>query len=220
MKNLFLSSFGSLATLTCLLSFGLPYSSNCQQKAVTETGREVLLFDDNTWRYLDENPSEESEIKLNDKKYTKPSVATFLLKSNKVKMGIWLDPKAWSFKKATNNEDAEFEFQYKNGDLYGMLIAERLEIPIETLRKIAIENGQAAAPDLQIVKEEYRQVNGITVLLLQLNGTMQGIKFSYFGYYFSNTSGSVQFVTYTAQNLLNDYIQKCEELLNGLVEIK
>ena len=71
----------------------------------------------------------------------------------------------------------------------------------------------------EITKEEYRIVNGAKVLLLQMNGTMQGIKFSYYGYYFSNSNGTVQFVTYTSTNLITSYLPKIELLLNGIVEL-
>jgi hypothetical protein len=53
-----------------------------------------------------------------------------------------------------------------------------------------------------------------------MDGTMKGIKFTYFGYYYSNAEGTVQFITYTSQNLLDKYKESIEELLNGLVEIK
>ena len=47
---------------------------------------------------------------------------------------------------------------------------------------------------------------------------MQGIKFSYYGYYYSGEEGTVQFITYTAQNMLEDYRNDCETLLNGFVK--
>jgi len=53
-----------------------------------------------------------------------------------------------------------------------------------------------------------------------MNGTMQGIKVSYYGYYFSNNNGTLQFLTYTSQNLLSDYIDEIEDLLNGFIETK
>ena len=101
-----------------------------------------------------------------------------------------------------------------------MLISEKLEIPLETMKVIALENGQEVAPDLKIVKQEYRNVNGIKVLLLQMDGTMQGIKFSYYGYYYSNETGTVQLITYTAQNLMASYRPFSETLLNGLVKLE
>ena len=203
--------------LLCLLIVSF---SNAQQKAVTETGDEVILYDDGTWKYLDEDQIIANDIPINPNKFETDDKSTFLLKSNTMNIGVYLNPKIWSFKKAVDNSDAEFEFQLKDGDLYGMLISEKVDIPLETMRTIAVENGREAAPDLKIVKEEYRNVNGIQVLLLQMNGTMQGIKFSYYGYYFSNANGTVQFITYTAQSLIETYKPESERLLNGLVELK
>ncbi len=208
MKKLCLSLF--FISTTIIIS--------AQQKAVTETGEEVILYADGTWSYLD-SESEVKEIPVNKKAFKKSKNASFLLKSSRVNLGFWLDPKKWSFKKAANNEDAEYELQLKEGDLYGMIITEKMEVPLEALKDIAIENGRAVAPDLTIVKEEYRTVNGTKVLLIQMNGTTQGIKFSYYGYYYSNSNGTIQFVTYTSQNLLDTYVNDCEELLNGIVVI-
>ena len=206
-------------TLLLLISLFFVNLIQAQQKAVTETGEEVILFEDGTWKYQNEDQISQKETPTNQKKFKKNKESTFLLKSSKLNIGVYLNPKKWSFKKATNNPEAEFELQLKGGDLYGMIITEKVEIPFETLKSIALENGKASAPDIKIVKEEYRIVNGLKVLLLQLNGTMQGIKFSYYGYYFSSPNGTVQFITYTSQNLLDSYKPDSEKLLNGFVEI-
>lgn len=100
-----------------------------------------------------------------------------------------------------------------------MLISEKIQIPIETLKGIAYENAKNAAPDIKIIKEEYRTVNSIKVLMMQMSGTIQGIKFIYFGYYYSNTNGTIQFITYTSENLFKTYFDDIELFLNGLVEI-
>lgn len=202
--------------LFCLSSIVIVHA---QQNAVTQTGEEVILFEDGTWKYQNEEDVKETEIPTNSNAFKKDDNATFLLKSNKLNVGFWLNPKLWSFKKATNNPDAEYEIKLKDDDLYGMILSEKVEIPLKTLKSIALETGKTVAPDLKIVKEEYRTVNGLKVLLLQMNGTMQGIKFSYYGYYFSNTNGTVQFITYTSQNLLDGFKKVCDNLLNGLVEI-
>ena len=204
-----------------LVLFGLLTVSliQAQQKAVTETGEEVILYDDGTWIYQDENQLTDKEIPTNPNKFEKDEESTFLLKSNNLNVGFWLNPKIWSFKKAVENPDAEYELQLKDGDLYGMIITEKVEIPLENLKLIAIENGKAVAPDFKIVKEEYRNVNGLKVLNLQLNGTMQGVKFTYYGYYYSNENGTVQFITYTSQNLMESFKPVSDKLLNGIVEI-
>jgi len=200
----------------CLITIS---SVNAQKKAVTETGDEIILFDDGTWEYQDDVDLKKTEIPTNPIQFKKDDNSTFLLKSSKINLGFWLNPKIWSFKKGDENSESEYEIQLKDGDLYSMILTEKIEVPLETLKAIALENGREAAPDLKIVTEEYRMVNGIKVLHLQMNGTMLGIKFSYFGYYFSNSNGTVQFITYTSQNLIKEYKKECEKLLNGLVEI-
>lgn len=205
-----------------LLITGLILSTLCyaQQKALTETGKEVILHEDGTWTYSESSDVAKTEIPTNSKKFKKSSKASFLLKSSKCNIGVWFDPKKWQFAKAKNNEEAEYEIQLKGEDFYALLIAEKVEIPLETLKEIAFQNGKSVAPDLRIVKEEYRMVNGLKVLFMQMDGTIQGIKFSYYGYYYSNSKGTVQFLTYTSQNLMAEYLEAAEELLNGLVEYK
>ncbi|WP_276365750.1 hypothetical protein [Chryseolinea sp. H1M3-3] len=186
--------------------------------AVTDNGEEVILNDNGTWKYLNDSTLLGSkEIPTNDTKFDKAKNSTFLVKSTKLKIGVWLNTKKWKFGKAVNNDAAEYEFSNLNEDMYGMIITEKLEIPVETLKLAAIQNARTVAPDIQIAKEEYRNVNGTKVLMMEMRGTFQGIKVVYFGYYLTNSSGSTQFLTYTAANLFNEYSTEMEELLNGLV---
>ena len=193
---------------------------SAQINAVTDTGDTVILYDNGTWKYLDDSVTEAREIKTNPKAFSTPSESSFLLKSNVLPLGFNLDPKKWGFQKAQENDEAEFELTLKGEDLYGMILTEKVEIPLASLRALAIENAKLAAPDVTVVKEEYRMVNGLKVLFLQMNGTLQGIKFSYYGYYYSNVNGTLQFITYTAQNLLGDYRIECDKILNGIVSLE
>ena len=190
-----------------------------QIHAITDTGAEVILHQDGTWEYAKGKGEEVIDIKISEKEFKKNESSTFLVKSTKVDIGIYIDPKKWTFSKGKDNPDAEFEFQRKGEDLYGMLIAEKMEIPVTTLRGIAIDNAKISAPDIRVIKEEYRMVNGIKVLLLHMEGTISGLKFLYYGYYYSNSSGTIQLLTYTAQNLLSEYQVDIEEFLNGFVEL-
>lgn len=187
-----------------------------QTSALTDSGEEVILYDDGTWKYV--NPeSIPLMITLNEKEFKSPKDASFKVKSNIVDVAFNINPKIWSFSKADNNPAAEYEFQLKGKDLYAMAICEKVEIPLVALKDISYNNAKSAAPDLEIVEQEYRMVNGVKMLYLQMNGTLSGIKFSYFGYYFSNASGTVQFIAYTSQNMLKEYRKECEDLVNGLV---
>lgn len=205
-----------LITLFGILSFHI---SKAQTKAVTEKGDEVILYSDGTWKYTNDSTIKETEIKTNDHPFIKDKKSTFLVKSNKVNVGIWIDPKAWTFSKNSDNEDAEFQFQKKDEDLYALLISEKMEIPVENLKSIAFDNAKSAAPDIKIINEEYRTVNGIKVLMLQMAGTIQGMRFTYYGYYYSSKNGTIQFLAYTGESLFEQYKESIENLLNGLVEI-
>lgn len=206
--------------LVALIIIGTSVWAAAQKKAVTEDGEEVILNDDGTWSYAsatDEDP--ETVIPINPNLFKKPENAAFLLKSQNVNLGFWLDSKKWTVKKGQNNEDAEFELRSKKGDIYAMVISESIDIPLTNLKAVALENARSVASDLTLVNEEFRNVNGIQVLCLQMDGTLSGIKFSYFGYYYSNENGTVQFITYSSQKVMRDNKLECEELLNGLVEI-
>ncbi len=191
---------------------------NAQINAITDTGDEVILYTDGTWQYLNDSIIENSEISINNKEFIKDAKSTFLVKSKKLNIGIWMNPKSWSFTKGTDNDAFEFQFQKKGDDLYAMLISEKIQIPIETLKGIAIENAKGAAPDIKLTKEEYRNINGIQVLMLQMSGTIQGMRFTYYGYYYSNSNGTIQLLAYTGENLFNDYQNDIELFLNGFVE--
>lgn len=192
---------------------------NAQINAVTETGDEVVLYENGTWKYLKDSHMEASEISVNDMEFSKGLKSTFLVKSKNLNVGIWIDPKAWGFVKGTENDAYEYQFEKKGDELYALLISEKMQIPIETLKEIAVENAKSVAPDIEVVKEEYRKVNGKQVLMMQMSGTIQGVRFTYYGYYFSNSNGTIQLLTYTGENLLDDYLKDIELFLNGLVEL-
>ena len=199
--------------------FLLPFLNFSQTNAVTEYGDQVVLYDDGTWTYIDGQIEEDVEIPINPEQYVKDENSKFLLKSSTLNVGIWIDTKDWKFKKALSNEDAEYELELKKEDLYGTVITEKVEIPLATLRNIALSNAQDVAPDTKINKQEYRTVNGIKVLMLEMSGTMSGIKFGYKGYYYSNENGTIQIILYTAENLMDSYKDSTEKLLNGFVQI-
>ncbi len=190
-----------------------------QKVAITEHGEEVLLYDDGTWK-LKEGPYKETEISLNDTLFVKDPTATFLVRSKHIDVGVWITPKKWTFSTKGDNDDVEYFFRKKQSDLYGMLITEKIEAPVLTLKELAVSNAQEVSPDLRVVKEEFRTVNGKQVLMMQMSGTIQGIRISYFGYYYSSKKGSVQFVIYTGQSLFDENRADIEVLLNGLVELQ
>ncbi|PWG05400.1 hypothetical protein [Polaribacter aquimarinus] len=202
--------------LLIICSFSL--QSFSQIKAVTESGDEVVLYHDNTWKYLNDSINNNKNIITNNHKFETNKKSTFLVKSKTLKVGVYINPKKWSFEKNPDTEAAEYSFQMKNEDLYGMIITEKTQIPLLSLKDLAVENAKEVAPDIQIDKEEYRYVNGKKILMIQMSGTTQQIKFKYFSYYYSSDLGVVQLITYTSLNLFKDYEKRMEDFLNGFVE--
>jgi len=216
-KNL-LYKTNNMKNLALLISLFAFQGIFAQISAVTQNGDEVVLYDNGTWSFAGENKEQEAkEIPLNELVFEKDKSAIFLIKSTKTNTGLWINPKKWNFSKAGNDTEAEYELVLKEGDLYALIITEKMEIPLEALKNIVLENAKNVAPDAKIKHEEYRIVNGLKILQLEIDGTVQGIKFSYFGYYFSNEKGTTQLISYTSQNLMKKSKNVCEELLNGFV---
>jgi hypothetical protein len=210
MKQFFLLCYFAMIAS---ISFG-------QIKAVTSNGDEVILNDDKTWKYVDVALQNQDIFDTNKLIFSKPTDATFVVKSKVINCGVYLDPKKWSFVKSKSGEDSEYEFTLKGKDGYALTIAEKSEIPLETLGIIAFDNAKEIAPDMAIVRKEYRNVNGNTVLSIHMRGTTKGMKITYFAYYFSSPKGAVQLLTYCTSNLFEGYKNEFEELLNGFVLMK
>lgn len=191
-------------------------TSYADQKAITDTGDEVVLYSNGTWSYTDDTVTEKKQIPTNPRPFIKPADAQFMLKSTKNNTACWINTSLWSFQKATTEgAAAEYEFQLKGEDLYGMVINEALTMSIDTLAAIALENAKASAPNAKVLKKEYRSVNNIEVLYMEMSGNMGGIEFTYLGYYYSDASGVSQFISYTGSSLVKRYRPQIDNFLNG-----
>jgi hypothetical protein len=106
---------------------------------------------------------------------------------------------------------------HKDGDVYVMIIYERIEMDPEALKNIAINNAKAASPDTKVTLDEERIVNGTKIHCMKMEGTIQSIKFIYYGYYYAGKAGTLQLLTYTYTNLISEYESDMSDFLNGLV---
>ncbi len=129
---------------------------------------------------------------------------------------ISYDTSKWIAGPSSSNTDAEYEFEHTDGDVYAMIIPERITLEFEMLKEIALENALAVAPDAQVTFEEMRTVNGVELLAMKTSGTMYGIPFEYYGYYYGGTVGTIQFIAYSSTDLMTSYDADITELLNGL----
>jgi hypothetical protein len=196
-----------------------------QIKALTDNGREVILSYDGTWKYSDDNSIKNAvstdSLTTNKTKFTKTSQATFLVKSSIFNVGVFMNPSKWTFAAHRDNEkNPEYRFTLKSGEGYAMMIAEKTQIGLENMRQIAFLNAQKASVDVKETGAEYRMVNNKKILCLKFQGTIQGIKFVYFGYYFSSPNGTIQLLSYTSEQYYDSIQKELENFLNGFVEIE
>ncbi|QKJ64892.1 hypothetical protein [Flavobacterium sp. M31R6] len=195
-----------------------------QTKALTDNGKEVLLFDNGTWTYLQDSSSVNStsidSLTLNKNKFTKTSQATFLVKSTSFNVGVFINPSKWAFASHKDNEKTpEYRFSLKSGEGYALMITEKTQVDLENMRQIALLNAQKASFDVKETSAEYRIVNNKKMLCLKFQGTVKGIKLAYFGYYYSNPNGTVQLLGFSSQQYFDSIQKELENFLNGLVEI-
>ena len=83
------------------------------------------------------------------------------------------------------------------------------------MRIAAIANAKRVAPDIRITLEEKRVVNGHQILCMRMDAMVQGIPITYYNYYYSGKVGAIQLMTYTGQNLFQEYKSELDDLLNG-----
>lgn len=190
-----------------------------QQTATTKDGKTVLLNEDGTWVYQPEATG--SKIEFNDSlltKYSKPTAAKTLLKSERTDHAIWYNETKWTRSDMKPTEASEYLLKLKERDGYCITVVEQIEIPLENFSNIVVKSMKMrGAENLVVEKEEYRLVNGKRLLFMQFTATTSGMTFTYAGYYFSNESGTSQILCYTAKNLFNQYKQDFMNMLNGFV---
>lgn len=61
-----------------------------------------------------------------------------------------------------------------------------------------------------------RTVNGKTVMVLVIEGSVKGIPITYYGYYYGDKDGAIQVVGSTGQGLFAKYEAEFTKFLNGL----
>jgi hypothetical protein len=198
-------------TLLLLLMTVSTAFSQTTIKARTESGKDVILSSDGTWKYAtDPAPHTATSSTM-----TKPAGAKSVFKAQHGGFSIWYDDSKWIMAPKAD-EEGRIEFRLKRGDGYAVAIIEELGMPSTTLKEIALENAKGAAPDSKIVFEETRTINGKEVLCMKMEGSVKGIPFRYYGYYYGGKAGSIQLLTFTGTQIFAKYEQDFLEFLNGL----
>ncbi len=208
--------YASIGVVSFTVALMFPSAPNLDQRARTEDGRVVILRDDGTWVYAEEMKETRGEAAAL-KVYSKSPNARKQYQGRRGTFALYLEPGVWLELNEQINPDAEVSFRHRDGDTLVMVIAERLQIPLQTLKQIAIDNAKAGSDRVEVVSEEMRMVNGNEILCLKMNLETQGIQFTFYNYYYSGPEGAIQVVTWTGSNLFREFEQDMSNLLNGFV---
>lgn len=210
-------------TMKKLLFFGaLIFSTGtfAQIKGLTDDGKEVVLFDNGTWRFVNESDQKTLEtIKTNPTIFEKNKEATFLMKSQRLDVGIYFNPKKWKITTQKVSPFVEYFFTAENSDnsLYGFLMTEKLQIStLKDLKNIILESVQKRVDYFRLKESEYRTVNGLKVLYIQYSANTKGIDLEYAGYYYLDSDGYCGVVGFTQQKEFEKFLPQLKDFLNGI----
>ncbi len=187
-------------------------------KAITENGKEVVLFENGTWRFVDESDAKALEtISTNPSVFNKSKDANFPLRSSKINVVVHYNTKLWSMHK---RNIPNMEYYFYNDEIYASLTTERTEIhSLKTVKEVLVTNIQQSADYFRLKESEYRTVNGKKMLYMRYIANIKGIDFEYAGYYFINNEGLAMLVAYTIQKEFDKKFPAIETFLNGLAEV-
>jgi hypothetical protein len=213
--NLFIMNLLKIKYFSCLLLWFLYLQeSHSQITAITEDGKAVMLFSNGSWRYLNDSVmvSGLMPISLNT-----PPGATEKIKNIGGDFEIWFNPRQWKILPESLYENAEYSFEHIDGELIALVIAEKIQVPLQKMKAAAVENFNKTATEYKITEEQNIQVNGTDGLLLKIDALVDGVPFAYLNAYFSTAQGTFQVMSFTGYNLFDRYRKDMTDLISGFV---
>jgi len=125
-----------------------------------------------------------------------------------------LDRSAWL--EEPSQEPGIQQFRNRTNDLWLRVIAERIEVPLDNLSDIVLKNIRETMPDVKVLKKAVRTVNGVRVLMLEFEGTSDGVPVSFLGHYYSGKAGTIHVIGWTGKNLMPEYRSNIENVVATL----
>ena len=191
-----------------------------QQRALTEDGKEVVLFDNGTWKFVNESDAKALQTTItNNNLFEKSRNASFLMKSKKLDVGVYFDPKKWKLATQNISPHVEYFFAERNSNdgYFGFMITEKVQIAtLKNLKDLIIENVNRNVDYFRLKESEYRTVNGMKVLYIRYAANTKGMDFEYSGNYYINSDGYAGVVGFASQKVFEQSFGAVQELINGI----
>ena len=148
------------------------------------------------------------------KKFKKPKSSKKLIETNIKNFKVWINKRKW--KKKITDDPNKVNLIYKDEGAHAILIAEKVRLPAKALRNVVLSSMEAAATDVEVLREENRMVNGVEVLFLKTRVEMNLIRYIFVGYYYTGEVGTFQAMALTEQDYFNHYKTELMDFLNGI----
>ena len=198
--------------------------SAAQTKAITDEGKEVILFPDKTWRYVNESDAQVVENTVsNPNLFAKNAKASFLLKSKRLNAGIYVDTKIWKVQSGSSIGPFVDYILTCNAEpsVMGLLSSEAAPVQtLNNLKDILLMTVEKRADYFRLITSEYRNVNGLRVLYLEYMANLKGLDFTYIGNYYLTNEGYAAALGYTFTTNFDQYRDVLTDLINGIVSAK
>ncbi len=124
------------------------------------------------------------------------------------------DAAQWSSEQ--KGDTGRYAFVHKDGIGYGLVIVERIGIPMNTLPGIILSNAQNADPDARILRQEMVTHSGVELWEIEIEVTAKGIPLIFHGYYFGAEQGTIQVISYTSPALHDKHLDVLLSFIRGL----
>lgn len=202
----------------------LSISIYSQIKGVTDDGKDVVLFDNGTWKFVNESDKETLEtITTNPKMFSKKDSATSLIRSKIFDVGVFYNVEKWKISRRNPNRITEYiltDTKFPD-EGFALIMTEKVKIPtLKNLKEIIISGIQRNVDFFRLKKSEYRTVNGLKVLCLHYIANTKGIDFEYLGYYQIVEDGYCGIATFALMKDFDRFQPQFEEFLNGFSAVK
>ncbi len=162
-------------------------------------GKEIILYDNNTWEYAPFDPSIEAADCTS-------------VKSERIPASICLNPDKWRLLTAT--PPAEFMLQYPSEELYLIIVTEKIYVPMKLFKKAILQNAQVAAglSKIRIMEDSTSSIDGRDFGHLIFASNTSGLDLVYENFHFTDQDiGSVQFAFFTASSVYPNVVPVIED---------
>jgi hypothetical protein len=101
--------------------------------------------------------------------------------------------------------------------MWAATVAERAEIPAIRLMDLALQNARTVATDLALRGRARRVIGGVAFETQEFEGQVEGISMWFYGFYYSDSSGSYQMIAWTTKNLRDAHRNAAAGFASGFI---